>query len=74
MKSMTCIQLGGACDQVFSGETFDQLASQSKIHGSEMFAIQDEAHMAAMQQMMVLMENGEMDPWMAQRKSEFEAL
>lgn len=23
---MTCIQLGGACEQVFSGETFDELA------------------------------------------------
>ncbi len=26
MKSMTCIQLGGACEQVFSGENFDELA------------------------------------------------
>jgi hypothetical protein len=36
MKSMTCIQLGGECDLVFSGETFDDLAAQSQQHGKEM--------------------------------------
>lgn len=30
---MTCNQLGGACEQVFSGETFDDLAAQSQQHG-----------------------------------------
>jgi len=74
MKSMTCNQLGGACDQVFTGETFDQLAAQSKQHGSEMFAISDEAHLAAMQRMMELMNKGEMDSWMAARQAEFDAL
>ena len=74
MKSMTCNQLGGACDQVFTGETFDQLAAQSKQHGSEMFANSDEAHLAAMQRMMELMNKGEMDSWMAARQAEFDAL
>ncbi|MFM1957261.1 MAG: hypothetical protein RLZ41_660 [Actinomycetota bacterium] len=74
MKSMTCLQLGGACDQVFTGETFDELASLSKQHGGEMFAIQDAPHMAAMEQMMELMKNGQMETWMSARRAEFEAI
>ena len=74
MKSMTCIQLGGACDLVFSGETFDDLANQSQQHGKEMFGSNDGPHMAAMGKMMELMKSGEMDSWMAARKAEFEAL
>ena len=74
MKSMTCNQLGGACDLIFSGETFDDLAAQSQQHGKEMFGANDELHMAAMSAMMELMKSGEMDSWMAARKAEFEAL
>jgi hypothetical protein len=74
MKSMTCIQLGGACEKVFTGETFDELASQSQKHGKEMFGANDGPHMAAMNGMMELMKSGEMDSWMAARKAEFEAL
>lgn len=74
MKSMTCQQLGGACEQVFSGETFDELAAQSQQHGQEMFAKNDELHMTAMEKMMELMKSGEMDSWMAARQAEFDAL
>ncbi len=74
MKSMTCIQLGGACEHVFSGETFDEIAAQSQQHGKEMFGANDHPHMAAMGAMMELMKSGEMDSWMAARKAEFEAL
>jgi len=74
VKSMTCNQLGGACEQVFSGETFDDLASQSQQHGKEMYGANDGPHMAAMGTMMELMKSGQMDSWMASRKAEFEAL
>ncbi len=74
MKSMTCNQLGGACELVFTGETFDELAAQSQQHRKEMFGANDGAHMAAMGAMMELMKSGEMDSWMAARKAEFEAL
>jgi hypothetical protein len=74
MKSMTCKQLGGACELVFTGETFDELAAQSQQHGKEMFGANDGAHMAAMGAMMVLMNSGEMDSWMAARKAEFDTL
>ena len=74
MKSMSCNQLGGACEQVFSGETFDDLAAQSQQHGKEMFGANDDPHMEAMNKMMELMKSGEMDAWMAARRNEFEAL
>jgi hypothetical protein len=74
MKYMTCNQLGGACEQVFSGETFDELAALSQQHGKEMFGLNDGPHMAAMGTMMELMNSGEMDSWMAARKAEFDAL
>jgi len=74
MKSMTCKQLGGACDLVFSGETFDELAAQSQQHGKEMFGANDGPHIAAMNAMMEIMKSGEMDSWMAARKAEFEAI
>ncbi|MCZ4408344.1 hypothetical protein O3Q51_05960 [Cryomorphaceae bacterium 1068] len=44
MKTMTCKQLGGACNQEFHAETFDAIAEQSKKHGMKMFQEQDEAH------------------------------
>ena len=86
MKTMTCTQLGGACDLIFSGDTFDDLAAQSKQHGKEMFGANDGPHLEAMSAMVELMESispdsmssimesGEMDSWMAARKAEFEAL
>ena len=74
MKSMTCIQLGGACELIFSGETFDDLAAQSQAHGKEMYGVNDGPHMAAMSAMMELMSTGKMETWMAARKAEFEAL
>jgi predicted small metal-binding protein len=74
MKSMTCIQLGGACNQVFSGDSFDELASQSQQHGKEMFGANDGPHMEAMGAMMELMKTGGMVDWMSARKAEFEAL
>lgn len=74
MKSMTCRQLGGACEQVFSGSSFDEVAAQSQQHGKEAFGRNDEPHLTAMKKMMEIMGSGGMDAWMAARKSEFDAL
>lgn len=35
MKTMTCNQLGGACDLEFHAITFEKIAEQSKKHGME---------------------------------------
>ncbi|MBL7877435.1 MAG: DUF1059 domain-containing protein, partial [Cyclobacteriaceae bacterium] len=45
MKTMTCKQLGGACDQKFIANTFDEIAAQSKKHGMEMFQKGDQPHL-----------------------------
>ena len=72
MKTMTCKQLGGACDQKFSAETFDEMAQLSQQHGAEMFEKQDEAHLKAMQEMQQLMQDpGEMQKWFEARQQEF---
>lgn len=75
MKTMTCKQLGGACDLEFKAENFDQLAEMSKQHGMEMFQKQDPEHMAAMQKVMQLMQDpAAMQAWFEAKKAEFEAL
>jgi len=33
MKTMTCKQLGGACEERFYANTFEELAAISKKHG-----------------------------------------
>ncbi len=55
MKSMTCKQLGGACDKKFQADSFAQIAEMSKQHGMEMFQKGDEAHLRAMDHMKKLM-------------------
>lgn len=75
MKSMTCKQLGGACDLNFSADTFDAMAELSKQHGMEMYQQQDEAHLKAMQKMQELMQDPEaMSQWFASKKQIFEEL
>lgn len=74
MKTMTCKQLGGACDLEFKAETFEELAEKSKLHGMEMFQKQDSAHMEAMQKIMALMQDPTaMQKWFEEKRNEFEA-
>ena len=75
MKSMTCKQLGGACDLVFQAETFEEMAEMSKKHGMEMFRSDDEPHLEAMKKMRKLMQSPEaMQDWFANKKREFNEL
>jgi predicted small metal-binding protein len=75
MKTMTCKQLGGACDKEFHAESFDEIAAMSKQHGIEMFQENDNAHLEAMQKMKQLMENpAAMREWFENKKQEFELL
>ena len=75
MKTMTCKQLGGACDKSFQANTFEEIADMSKQHGIEMFQQQDEAHLHAMQNMQKLMQSPEdMEKWIQSKRDEFEAL
>lgn len=75
MKTMTCKQLGGACDMEFQAETFQEIAELSKKHGAEMFKQGDEAHLKAMQEMSEMMNDPEaMTQWMEKKRREFESL
>jgi len=75
MKTMTCKQLGGACDKTFSANTFDKIVTMSKHHGMEMFKKNDKSHLTAMEEISVLMQDqSKMQEWFNQKKEEFNAL
>ena len=75
MKTMTCKQLGGACDKEFHAETFEEIAEMSKKHGMEMFQKGDEPHLEAMNKMQELMKSPEaMEVWFENKRKEFNAL
>ena len=58
--------------KIFSGNTFEELANQSKAHGKEMFDQKDAAHLVAMAAMQELMQKpNAMQEWF---KQEFDAL
>ena len=72
---MTCKQLGGACDFEFSGESFDEIANQSKKHGMEMFQRGDVAHINAMNEMQKMMKDpSDFATWFENKKEEFNKL
>ena len=74
MKTMTCKELGGACELEFHANTFDEIAQMSQKHGKEMFQQGDKAHLEAMNQMRALMQSPDaMTRWMENKRKEFEA-
>ncbi|MEP2936464.1 MAG: DUF1059 domain-containing protein [Gilvibacter sp.] len=77
MKTMTCNQLGGACDLEFSAHTFEEIKTMSQKHGMEMFQKNDGPHLEAMNKMRELMQSADSDAmknWMEDKKREFDAL
>jgi len=75
MKTMTCKQLGGACEKTFSADSFEEIAEQSRQHGMQMFQQADQAHLKAMNDMREQMKDGKaMQAWMDQKKKEFDSL
>jgi hypothetical protein len=63
MKTMTCKQLGGACEETFSAATFEEMAGLSK------------EHLEAMRAMQLLMETpNAMQDWFKEKKQAFDAL
>ena len=75
MKTMTCKQLGGACELEFRAESFDELAEMSKKHGMEMFQKGDREHLMAMNKMREIMKNPDVcKKWFDNKRKEFDAL
>ena len=72
---MTCKQLGGACDEAFHAETFEEMAELSRHHGMAMMQKGDAAHLEAMKNMQGLMQSPEaMQQWMEEKRKEFELI
>jgi hypothetical protein len=77
MKTMTCKQLGGACEKAFTANTFDEIEEMSKRHGMEMFQKNDKPHLEAMNKMRALMKSSDSDvmtAWLKNKRKEFNAL
>jgi predicted small metal-binding protein len=75
MKTMTCKQLGGACDQKFQANTFEEIVAQSKNHGMEMIQNGDAAHLQAMQEIQTSLQSPhDMSRWVEEKMKLFEAL
>lgn len=72
---MTCKQLGGACDLEFHADTFEDMVTQSKEHGMEMFQSGDEDHLQAMKEIKALMQSPDaMAEYFDNKRKVFEAL
>lgn len=57
MKTMTCKDLGGPCDQAFHGNTADEIIKAQDAHLKEMVAKSDEGHIASQQEMQARRKN-----------------
>lgn len=72
MKTMTCKQLGGACNQTFSANSFDEIAMMVSKHAREMVQRGDAAHIEAMNEMRSNMNSQEtMNAWMDEKRKAF---
>ena len=70
---MTCEDLGGACTLEFHGNTFEEIAEQSKKHGMAMLKSGDRAHAEALQEMQELLETpSDMKEWFEKKRAEFD--
>lgn len=75
MKTMTCNQLGGACDIEFHAASFEEMGGLSKKHALEMVEKGDKDHIIAMERMKEFMSNPEaIKEWMEERKKQFNQL
>ena len=74
MRTMTCKELGGACELEFHANTFEEMAQMSQKHGKEMFQKGDKPHQQAIGEMRNLMQSTDgMAKWMEGKRKEFEA-
>jgi predicted small metal-binding protein len=75
MKTMTCKQLGGACDQQFSANSFDEIAMMVSKHAREQVQNGDAAHIEAMNEMRRSMASPDAaNAWMDDKRKAFDAL
>lgn len=66
IKTFTCRELGGVCDEKFSGETFMEIVSKGMEH-----MISDEAHKEKMMSMPAATQESK-DQWFERMQKEFD--
>lgn len=72
---MTCKELGGACNQTFSADTFDEIAKMVSMHAREMVQQGDADHIQAMNEMRSSMSSPDaMNAWMDEKRKAFSGL
>lgn len=75
MKTMTCKQLGGACDHTFTASTFDEIAIMVSKHAREMVQRGDAPHIEAMNEMRKNMTSPDsINAWMEDKRKAFDGL
>lgn len=75
MKTMTCKELGGACNQKLTASTFDEIAMLTSKHAREKVQQGDADHIEAMNAMRSAMTSPEaMNAWMDEKRKAFDAL
>jgi len=73
MKKATCKQLKGACDEILTGNTAEEMSEKSRNHAIEMFNKGDKAHLDAMQEMKSMSQE-EQKKWYDDFVSSFDSL
>ena len=69
---MTCKELGGACNEKFTANTFDEIAMMVSKHAREKVQQDDAAHIEAMNEMRKNMSSLEaMNAWMDEKRKAF---
>jgi hypothetical protein len=68
MKKFTCKEMGGVCDEVFEGETAEEV---SKKGGDHVMSSTDEVH-APLKEKMANLPKEEMDKWWEWFKGEWD--
>lgn len=51
MKKLTCRDLGGPCDEEITGNSFEEMGNNSRVHVMEQVGKGDEAHVEAVNKM-----------------------
>jgi hypothetical protein len=75
MKTMTCKELGGPCNQEFHAETFDEMVEKSQQHGIEMAEKGNAEHITVMEKMREGMKDPEaVKAWVERVRGEFDTL
>jgi len=71
MKKLPCSELGGSCDEMISGETFQEMGENSKKHVMALMEKGDTSHNEAMEKMKGMSEE-DRNAWMRDTQKKFD--